>query len=297
MANQKSTKISSASRLKTAKSLLNKLTKTKTIPAVAARLVNMIEDDNNSLQDFEEVIKVDPTLVLRILRLVNSSYYALRTKIKNVSEAVAYIGIDNLRNLIVIDALKHLFSGNKDSEYFPRNRLWMHCAAVSICCQMISERIFEEKGEDAFLCGILHDIGLIVEDQIQPDKFKKFCQTFNPDTTLITDHESSIIGTDHTSVGYLLAKDWGLSNDIQDGIKMHHKNLDQISPNSIQGILQTAEYLVFRLHYTGFPEVKSILPQPLILHMKKSITSYRAIAQDLPSEIKKAEEIYALEKE
>jgi len=263
---------------------------------VATRLITMLEDDDSTFQEFEEVIKIDPTLVLRVLKLVNSSYYALRTKITSVSEAVAYIGIDNLRNLIVLDALKHLFSKNSQTKIFSRNRLWLHCAAVSISCQMIAERMFAQKGEDAFLCGILHDFGLIVEDQVIPDKFQEFCRTYIPEKFLITDHEFSIMGTDHQTIGYQLTKDWGLSREIRQGIKYHHKCLDDVEPKSLAGILQIAEYLVFRLKFLAFPEVKVNLSPPLLIHMKDNIMEYKAIIDDLPDEIQKAKEIYALEK-
>ena len=74
----------SADRLNNAEAILKKFIKMKTIPAVATRLITMLGNENSTFQDFEEVIKIDPTLVLRVLRLVNSSYYALRTKITSV---------------------------------------------------------------------------------------------------------------------------------------------------------------------------------------------------------------------
>ncbi len=283
-------------QLNTTKYYLKKFTGLKTIPSVATRLINMIEDDNSSLQDFEEVIKVDPTLVLRLLKLVNSAYFSLRTKIKNVSEAVVYIGVDNLRNLIVLDALKNLFLKNSNSDIFSRNRLWLHCSVTSICCQMIAERVFVLKGEDAFLCGILHDIGLIVEDQVAPDKFQDFCYTFDPEKDNLIDHERLIMGTDHSTISYFLTKEWGLNPDICQGIKLHHRSLDTVDPGSLTGILQISEYLISRLGYDAFPEVRSGISSPsLLIHIKKNIMGYRAIVDDLPHEIQRAKEIYSLE--
>lgn len=284
-------------RLDTAKALLKKFTEMKTIPSIAARLIHMLEDENSSFQEFEEVIKMDPTLVLRVLRLVNSAYYALRTKITSVSEAIAFIGIDNLRNLIVIDALKHLFSKTSGTGTFSKNQLWLHCATVSICCQMIAERIFTQKGENAFLCGILHDIGLIVEDQIAPDLFREFCMTFNPEKQVITEQEYFIMGTDHQMIGALLAEDWRLSEDIRQGIGRHHNCMTDVAPESLSGILQISEYLIFRLKVSAFPEVTMALSPPLVLHMKGNIKEYKAIAEDLPEELRKAKEIYSLEKD
>jgi HD-like signal output (HDOD) protein len=220
----------------------------------------------------------------------------LRTKIKSISEAVIYIGVDNLRNLVVLDALKNLFVKNSDSDIFSRNRLWLHSSVTSICCQMISERIFVQKGEDAFLCGILHDVGLIVEDQVAPDKFRRFCETFEPETHNLIGHERMIMGTEHPIISYLLTTDWGLNPEICEGVRQHHKSLVSVGPDSLGGILQISEYLISRMDYDAFPEIKpSLSSPPLLAHIKKNIMAYRAIMDDLPQEIRKARKVYALE--
>ena len=279
----------------TAKAYLKAFKGLKTIPSVASRLVSMIEDESTTLQDFEEVIKMDPTLVLRLLKLVNSAYFSLRTTISNISEAVAYIGVDNLRNLIIVDAIKNLFRGAAKENTFSKNRLWLHCSVTSICCQMISERIFVTKGEDAFLCGILHDIGIIVEAQAAPEKFQRFCQTFTPDTQEMTRKENEIMGTDHTVIGEMLTAEWKLPPDVCFAIKSHHKRLEEVSPRSQAGMLQIAEYLISRLEYDAFPDVFTGVSPPLLSHIKENIMGYRAIVDDLPHEIQKAKEIYNLE--
>ena len=286
----------SSSCQNTAKLYLDKFTGLKTIAPVAARLMTMINEDTCSLEDFETVIRADPTLVLRILKLINSSYFSLRTKIKNVSEAVAYIGVDNLRNMIVLDAVKNLFFKDSSTIEFSRKKLWAHCAVTSICCQMVAERIFTRKGEDDFLCGILHDVGLIVEDQVAPKKFKTFCSTFDSQTRKLTEYEQEVMGTDHTIVGYLLAEQWGLEPDLCAGMKDHHGILNDVKPDSHTGILQIAEYLAGRVGYAAYPETHTQMNSPpLLAHIKENIMGYRALVDDLPQEIQRVREIYSLE--
>ncbi len=283
-------------RINTAKTVVKKFKSMKTVPAVATRLVAMIEHDNSSLQEFEKIIKMDPILVLRLLKLVNSAYFSLRIQISSISEAVAYVGIENLRNLLILDAIKNLFSKSSSSEKFSRNALWLHSSVTSICCQMVSERIFVQKGEDAFICGLLHDIGLIVENQTMPDKFHDFCTTFNPEKNNLTDYELTVMGTDHPTLSSFLIQEWGLNKEIYQAIETHHKTLYEVSPSSLAGILQITEYLISRLHYNAFPEVKIAFDSPpLLVHMKKNITGYKAIIDDLPYEIHKAKEIYSLD--
>ena len=269
----------------------------KILPVVAIRLTRMISDDTKSLQEFEEVIRLDPTLVLRLLKIVNSPFYALVSKVDSIAEAIAFVGMNNLRNMIAVDILKNTIKNDTVHTSFSRNNLWLHSAAVGICSQLISERVFEQKGDDAFLCGLIHDIGLIVEDQIEPELFIKVCDLYDLGGKQIDDCEREILGTDHTQIGFLIAKDWHLPVEVQDGIKYHHEIIDNVDPESIIGIIKISEYLVYRLNYAPFPNMKSILPKSLIKHMQASIKDYKAIAMDLPDELKKADALFSMDQE
>ena len=276
----------------TAKGLLNKFTTAKTLPHITIQLTKLISDENSTMQDFEKMIKMDPTLVLRILRGANSPYYGLRQKVNSISRAVVVIGINNLRNMIVTEGLKEIFKGKNSKNAFSRNRLWLHCAAVSICSQMIMERIFGLNGENAFLCGILHDIGMIVEDQTAPDLFSMVCNTYDENSKPITDYEKEIVGTDHCEIGHLLAKDWQLPIEVQEGIQRHHKTLDHVSPSSLTGVIQLAEYIVSQLDYTAIPGMKAKLSLPLANHIRDNVKEYKALVRDLPNEMSKAKDLY-----
>jgi len=276
----------------TAKGLLNKFTTSKTLPYITIQLTKLISDENSTMQDFEKMIKMDPTLVLRILRGANSPYYGLRQKVNSISRAIVVIGINNLRNMVVTQGLKDIFKDNNSKNVFSRNRLWLHCAAVSICSQMIMERIFGLNGEDAFLCGILHDIGMIVEDQTAPDLFSKVCNTYDENSKSITDYEKEIVGTDHCEIGHLLAKDWQLPIDVQEGIQCHHKIMDHISPSSLTGVIQLAEYITFKLDYSAISGMKAKLSLSLADHIRNNVKEYKALVRDLPDEMSKAKDLY-----
>jgi putative nucleotidyltransferase with HDIG domain len=281
----------------TAKGLLDKFTTAKTLPHIAIKLTKLISDENSTMQDFEKMIKMDPTLVLRILRGANSPYYGLRQKVNSISRAVVVIGINNLRNMIVTEGLKEIFKDKNSKNAFSRSRLWLHCAAVSICSQMIMERIFGLNGEDAFLCGILHDIGMIVEDQTASDLFSRVCNTYDKNSRLITDYEKEIVGTDHCEIGHLLAKDWQLPIEIQEGIQRHHKMLDHVSPSSLTGVIQLAEFIVSQLDYTAIPGMKAKLSLPLATHIRDNVKEYKALVRDLPNEMSKAKDLYTSHEE
>jgi putative nucleotidyltransferase with HDIG domain len=278
----------------TAQELLKRFQALKTLPHVAIRLSRVISEDTCTVKDLEEIIRLDPTLVLRLLRLVNSPYYALSEKANSIARAVIFIGMKNLRNLVVIEALKDIFKKGDREGVFNRHHLWLHCAAVSICSQMISERIFGQMGEDAFLCGILHDIGMIVEAQVAPDLFFQACGAYSPESAPFTQLENDIVGSDHSKVGFLLAADWKLPLAVREAIRDHHKTLTAVSPESVTGTVQLAEYMVSRINYAALPGMTATLSPALITHIHDNIEEYKTLARDLPDEMAKAKDLYAV---
>ncbi len=278
--------VSSASKL------INKFNNIKTLPHVVTKLSKLIHDENSTMRDFENVIKMDPTLVVRLLRLVNSPYYGLSQKVDSIGRAVAFIGMKNLYNLAVTDALKNIFS-SKESKHaiFSRKQLWLHCASVSICSKVLAERIFGINGDNAYLCGILHDFGIIVEEQVARKDFLKAVEASTPDNPL--DHqEREFLNTDHCEIGYHMTLEWDMPKDVQEAIRDHHKLLDDIEPDSLTGILQIAEYLAAQLGYTAFPDCRPTLSPCLIDHIKANIDEYKVLTDDLPEEMEKAQDLY-----
>jgi len=278
----------------TAHALLKKFNDIKTLPHVAVRLSRLLSDENSTIQQFEELIKLDPTLVLRLLRLVNSCYYGLCQKVETISKAVVFIGTKNLRNMVVIEALKVIFKDSGENGSFSRPKLWLHCAATSICARMISERIFAKKGEDAFLAGTLHDIGMIVELQVARELFLKACEAYEAPDKPLTDCEKEIIGTHHASVGYLFIREWKLPLEVQEAIKCHHTVFSELSPSSITGIVQIAEFIVSKLNYPAIPGMEGMLSPSLEGHMKEMFGEYKTLIRDLPEEMKKAKDLYEM---
>ncbi|MCB2214889.1 HDOD domain-containing protein [Desulfofustis glycolicus] len=263
----------------------------KTLPHVVTKLSQLINDSNTTMKDFEEVIKMDPTLVVRLLRLVNSPYYGLSQYIESIGRAVALIGMKNLYNIAVTDALKHLFREREVSRIFSRQKLWLHCAAVAICSQMLAERVFGINGDDAYLCGILHDFGLIVEEQAAGAVFYDICRAALEHGSL-PEQERKRLTTDHAEIGYLITDDWGIPHTIREAIRDHHSLRDAIEPTSLTGILQIAEYLTGQLGYTILAIPVTELSPVLADHIQDNIDEYRVLLDDLPAEMSKASEIY-----
>ena len=282
--------------LENAKQILKKYKEVSTVPNVAVKLTQMISKDTCTIEEFENVIKMDPSLVMRLLNIVNSSYFSLKKDIHSVAEALVFVGMENLKNSIVMAALKHIFENASGHAGFSMKKLWLHSAATGLCSQMIAERIFGQKGENPFLCGILHDIGLIVEFQMMPEKLIQACEAFDPEKGQLHEFEQQYLGTDHTRIGALLVSEWKLPEKINQTILEHHSSDNNTPPDSISGIIKVADYMISKI---GYPEINGYvpaLPQSILNHLHANINEYKLITRELPQALADAKDILELDK-
>lgn len=276
----------------TAQALIDKFKKIRTLPHIVSRLVQLVNDEDSTLQDFEEVIRLDPALVARLLTLVNSSYFGLTRKVDSISRAVALLGMKNLHNIAVTDAIQGMLRSDFGTAEFSPQRLWLHSAASSICCKMIAERIFSINGDDAYLCGILHDIGLIVEMETEKEIFLKLIERLVINGPTIIELEQDLFQSNHCQIGYMLAKDWSIPDPIADAIRDHHQDNGAIIPHSPTGILQMSEYIIQQLGFSIKDGLSAILAPSLAVHIQSNVEEYKVLAEDLPEELEKTKNMY-----
>lgn len=279
--------------MSSARQLLDKFKTIRTLPHIVTRLVQLVNDEESTLQDFEEVIRLDPALVARLLTLVNSSYFGLTRKVDSISRAVALLGMKNLHNIAVTDAIQGMLRSDSGASEFSPQRLWLHSAASGICCKMIAERIFTINGDDAYLCGILHDIGLIVEMEAARETFLQLINELTAGGPTVVELEQRLLATDHCEIGYILAKEWRIPDAIAEAIRDHHSDNGQLSPKSPTGILQMSEYIIQQLHYPAVKEgLANNLSAPLAGHIQSNVEEYKVLAEDLPEELEKTRKMY-----
>lgn len=274
-----------------AQSFINAFVDVQPLPHIVATVSKLIADQESTMKDFEDVIKIDPVLVSRLLRLINSPYYGLAQTVTSIGRAVAYLGMKNLHNLIVVDAMKTIFVAREGKGNFSKKQLWLHSAAVSISAKLVAERIFAQNGDDAFLCGILHDFGLVVEEQVAGPALQRICGSCASSNELVA-MERRELGTDHGEIGYLLTGEWKMDARVREAIRDHHLLSETVTPESTTGILQIAEYLAGSLGHSVLNGVPAIISAPLLAHMQDNLDEYRVLLEDLPEEMRKAEAIY-----
>lgn len=212
--------------------ILSMVEQMPTFPASAHRIIELTNDINCAPKDLVEVIEHDPVLTLKVLKLINSSYFSLAQEVTSVKHSVVYLGINTIKNLALsVATIGALPSENKAG--FDMGEFWMH----SLLTAGISRQIAGEKSQDdvilsnSFVGGLLHDIGKIVFVQFMPEEFGQCIIAADQTGRPLYELEVERIGTDHAALGALVAKRWQLPERLCHVIHSHH-DITEHSPTS-----------------------------------------------------------------
>ncbi len=199
------------------------------MPHVANMAMQRLSDPDVSPEELHDIISKDQALAARLLRIANSSCYARSRIVKTIREAVVIIGFNTIKSIIISCAMHDFFKSFGLAEKF----IWEHSLGNAIICRMIARKIRYLKAEEAFLAGLLHDVGKVVLYIKLPQKtmwiFQEVYQNPHIPCYLL---EQKVLGLTHAQVGGLLAEKWNFHTDIVEAIAFHHEP-EQAQVNAI----------------------------------------------------------------
>ncbi len=205
----------------TLQQVAGRINEISTLPQVTFHVMEVANDPGSGAADLKDVMEGDAALSARVLRYVNSSAYATRTKITNLQQAIAYLGLKQIRNMAMTASVSELFLKDERIGPYRRPELWRHLVSVGICARLIALRRKLRDFEDAFLAGLLHDIGIVLEDQHAHAAFCDVIDSLDEQQTLAA-VESKTLGFDHAQLGERVAKAWNFPESIVASIRYHH---------------------------------------------------------------------------
>jgi HD-like signal output (HDOD) protein len=202
---------------------LKAVTNIATLPEVTARIVATVEDPRSNAAQLHKIVSHDPALVTRILKVVNSAFYGLPGQIGSVERAIVLLGLNAVKNLAVAASLGQLFRGVKLCDGFTAKDLWTHCIAVAVTARELARQMKVPIVEEAFLAGMIHDIGLLVSLQVWPDKLRTVCEQVRQTGGDFCQLERDINGVDHQQLGAGLSEMWKFPRVCQLVAGYHHR--------------------------------------------------------------------------
>lgn len=194
------------------------------LPKITIRLLEALDSPDSSAKEIAEIIEADPSLTARLLKLANSSFYGHRGMVSTVRNAAAVLGSKTIRSLALAVWTNTLRSRTRNAEEMAlMTPLLAHGQATGVVARMLAERISRDLGEEAFMAGLLHDIGRVA---LVAQMGKKYL-TGIIDSALregvpLHEKESEILGFDHRALGSALMTSWALPPFLAEVIEKHH---------------------------------------------------------------------------
>jgi putative nucleotidyltransferase with HDIG domain len=206
-----------------------------TLPSVVARVNDLVEDPSASAGDINEVIAHDMALSSKILKLVNSAFYGFPRRISSITHAVVILGFQTVRNIALSAFVLDAFDST-DLPFGYRD-FWIHSVGAGVAANVVGTRQGLPVGDDAFMCGLLHDIGKLVLHQYMREDFRKVMDMVQQEDLTIIDAEGKVLQADHAEVGALLMEHWQLPEKMVAVLRYHH-HPDQ-APEPCQKLVAT----------------------------------------------------------
>lgn len=224
------------------------------LPEVAVRVVKLANDPDSTVDVMAETISRSPELSTRILKVVNSAFYGLPRQVSSVHRAVSLIGLESAKNVAIAASLTRVFQGPPVSAKFSPRDLWVHSMAVAAAARLIATTTKTQLADEAFLAGLIHDIGLMLELQYDRNKLRSVLARLETDDTgdLLAVEEQHF-EANHQDFGGGLAERWQLPPTLSCSTGWHHVPLQAPKmQRTLVTMVHVADQLVAN-HQPGFP--------------------------------------------
>ncbi|MDC7125754.1 MAG: HDOD domain-containing protein [Spirochaetales bacterium] len=208
------------------------------MPDIAAKVLSIPEDDATiSFKELENLIKVDPGLTTKILKVANSAMYARQKEITTLQTAFTMLGFKTIKSLVFLISASSMLKDGADKGFY--KRFWKHSILSAFTAQNIAERAgFARKADESFLAGLLHDIGETALFNADPDLYLSLSSE---------EEETDAFGTDHKEVGEMVLNEWDFPSILVDTAR-EHGSLNITSPHKTIILIVSAADLIAKYY-------------------------------------------------
>lgn len=214
-----------------------------TFPHTLSRVLSILDDNSSSAENIASVIKKDVSLTAKLLRMANSPFYGRSQGIATISSAVVLLGTRAVQAMALSVSIYGLFK-TKDSPEFNPKQFWRHSLEVAILCKALAEKLNYHVTEEAFVCGLLHDVGILLLNRIFPDEYAKVLKRHEQGQA-IHRAEEEVFKCNHADIMGSLGEKWNLPDRVVKAVNCHHRPMADPGGESelLTSVLQASEGL------------------------------------------------------
>lgn len=214
------------------------------LPAVVIELLQSADKEDVNADELANKIALDQALAAKALKVANSPFYGLQSKVASIQDATVILGLRQIRSLVAAAAVTGAFAQSRHS-WFDQRLFWQHCVGVALCARTLAaEAGVSEDG--AFTAGLLHDIGRLVLVTCFPDEYREALAYQKKHDCFLLTAERDVLGLDHAQVGQALAERWHFAPSIQAAVAHHHAP-EEATADSLAGVVHVADVMAHAL--------------------------------------------------
>jgi len=204
------------------RSIIRRVEDLPVLPSVAIQALTLSLQDDAALDQLSLVVESDPVLTARILKLVNNARTGLPSKVKTVKQAVTLAGLNQVRCALLGVVVKDYLPAVSAQMAQAAKKMWVHSLMTAIIGHLLAQRTFPELRDQAFVGGLLHDIGKVVIMDVFPEIALRIHALKEDEGVSSLEAEDRILDMNHCVAGKVLAQQWGLPDALVDCIWLHH---------------------------------------------------------------------------
>ncbi len=243
--------------------LEKKLADLPPLPAVVGRIMETLNKPDASAEELNRLISMDQGLSSKMLRIVNSAYYGFPKRISTLTHAVVILGFNTVRNLVLGVSAFGMLSHKSMPYGLDRLKFWEHSVAAAVGGQVVAMRRLprvRQAAEEAFIGGLLHDLGTLFLDSYFPVQYAVAVAFAGRESKTAREAETMVLGIDHMVVGRRIAEHWNFPAHLAAVIGWHHEPSGQKEHFDLIACVQVADWLAWQAGYqpsqhTQMPEL------------------------------------------
>jgi putative nucleotidyltransferase with HDIG domain len=222
-----------------------------TIPVILRPLLHCLDQpvEQIDVARIVELVSYDKTIAAQCVRMANSALFGRSQPVESVRTAVMNLGMWRVRDLLFSNSLSQVIPANR--WIVPPTVFWRHSLGVALVCRKFAEILGYADTEKAYLAGLLHDIGILVNSMIAPDEFRAAFEKATREQIPLDEAEQATLGFTHSDSGRVLADAWKITPDLVQAIELHHEIGDPERGGPLVAIVHLSD-LLCRLRDMGY---------------------------------------------
>jgi putative nucleotidyltransferase with HDIG domain len=191
------------------------------LPQVAAQVLRLASDPDSTTDQLQRVVATDQALAAQTLKVANSAMFGMVREVRTLTQAIMTLGFTTIKSIVIASSARNLYK--RGGTGLQERLLWEHALSTALGARAFARELRSPRAEEAFLGGLLHDIGKTVMGLKFPERYGALVRSvYNQATVDELDAELELFGFDHAMVGEALLASWNLARSLENAVRWHH---------------------------------------------------------------------------